>query len=1016
MRQIIHALKPSRFFVFALLAILGSLVALGVQDPPDASAYALWIDVECTDHKVTEGHTFRLHVVTEQPPHLNASTIKVRWTTVADTADETDYRPLHREGQASNRYQSNTARMGRTFHTINDSFSELDEHFNVKAVNASSDSRAAGQGNCRIKIEDDDGPGAMKTWIDSEPSDRKYTRGDTIRIKQQFTEAVAIQDGQVNLGLLFGQDPEVATRNAHYVSGTGTDTLTFEYTVTGDDLDIDGIEIPNGDYGGSGSIVTLEDRSTVNTTYRGLPASSEHIVDGKTTMQEVSIISSPADGTTYRFGEDLEVQMRFSRAVQVDGDVQIDLRIGDDYRGAAYDRGSGSDTLVFSYTVRSEDLDADGFSVSHGYILASGDSHGFAGDGSITDVGGDFTVNPFYSGLADQSDHEVDGRPYVTSIAVTSNPTNGTHYRMDDRIMVSLTFDRAVSVQPKPGFNVKIGDREVLAQFYDGSLTDTLVFSYKVDEDDVDTNGISVPALQTFTDSGGIWEARTRVAVNPRIPPLADQPGQGVKGTLPTVISNEIVSAPSHPPYYRYGDDIEIALVFDEPVTTLGAPWISINLDGLDSHERNATYQRGAGTDTLVFAYTVQDTDIDHTGVALPAGEPEGFTGNVRVYQAGTENQAKGYIPGFADAPEHRVAGRPHITSIEVSSDPGEDGVYEMSDTIELLVNFVDQVTVTGSPQLTLDLNGATQTAAYREARRMTDSEGAANTGEALVFAYTVQTADEAADGISVLRDALDLNSGSIVDLRGHQPGLTNDPVTFAGHPVIEVAPVLESVRTSQDGSQVILTFSENVQLEPSLHTLSAFAGIDVSVYLRALIDVYVDGHRAHTHGAVISGKELTLAMDSEITQGQSVEIAYDDVFARDVPGVIVDHADNPLAHFSNQSVTNASTQPADADANWPVISAYSLTIPEGRNGTYTVALGIQPSADVTVSLSIAPATHLTSSHQTLTFTTDNWSTPQTVTLTAGTDDDSFNFWQEIVHTADVDSFMTGHLKVLVQD
>ena len=144
--------------------------------------------------------------------------------------------------------------------------------------------------------------------------------------------------------------------------------------------------------------------------------------------------------------------------------------------------------------------------------------------------------------------------------------------------------------------------------------------------------------------------------------------------------------------------------------------------------------------------------------------------------------------------------------------------------------------------------------------------------------------------------------------------------------------------------------------------------------------------------------------------------MAYDDVFARDVPGVIVDHAANPLEHFAAQSVANQSTLPADADANWPVISVYSLAIAEGGTGSYTVALGAQPSEDMTVSLSIAPETHLTARHQALTFTPDNWATSQTITLIAGTDDDNLNFWQEIVHTADAEGFIDGHLKVLIED
>ncbi len=220
---------------------------------------------------------------------------------------------------------------------------------------------------------------------------------------------------------------------------------------------------------------------------------------------------------------------------------------------------------------------------------------------------------------------------------------------------------------------------------------------------------------------------------------------------------------------------------------------------------------------------------------------------------------------------------------------------------------------------------------------------------------------------------------------------------------------------TSQGGSRVILTFGEDVQVGPNLQTLSAFAGIDVGVYLRVLIDVFVDGHRAHTHGAAISGDELGLTMDTAIRLGQAVEVGYDDVLARDVLGVIVDHALNPLEHFSSQAGTNNSTRPADTEANRPVISAYSLTVAAGGAGSYTVALGAQPEADVTIILVISPSTHLTANALTLTFTPANWADPQTVTLTAGTDADDLNFWQEIVHTADLDGFIVGHLKVLIK-
>lgn len=1019
MRSIIHALRPYRLVVAVVLVALGYLASVAVQDPPDAAAYALWIDVECSDKSAREGGTFRLHIVTEQPPHLGASTIKVYWTTIEGTADETDYLPLKHEGQASNRFQSNQARMGRTFYTRNDQYSEFTEHFYVKAVNASSDSRAAGQGRCKIDIYDHDGPGAAETWIASEPADGWYGRGDTIRVNQKFTEPVAVQGGQVNVGLLFGNGSEVEHRSAHYVSGTGTDTLTFEYTVSGDDLDADGIEVQPSDYDGTGSIVTLESRSPVNAKYRGVPVDDSHKVNGKTRVEDISVISSPDDGDTYRKDEELEVQMRFDRPVEVDGWVYIVLRIGEgegSWAAARYDRGSGTDTLVFKQSVRAHDLDTDGFRVVNGYIGPEGQRYGFGGGGSITDQADGFTVSPYYTGMIDPSGHRVDGRPYVTGVAVTSDPPNGTHYRTKERMMISLTFDRAVSVQPKPAIKVQLGDRPVLAEYHDGSFSDTLVFSYRVREGDVAESGISIPAQEAFSGTGAIREAGEDRSVDGRIPALDPQPDQTVQGLRPRVLASAIVSTPASSPHYRPGESIEIALEFNEPVTVLGVPYVRIHIDETGRTRRDAKYVSGSGTNVLVFSYIVQETDLDRNGIAMLPGENEGFTGNVRVYQAGTENTVAGYVPGFTDDPQHRVAGRVHVESVDVTSDPGDDGVYVMGDTIELSVTFDDDVTVTGTPLLSLDLGGTARTAAFREARDAAGSTSTANTGEVLVFDHTVQAGDEATGGIAVVQDAIDLNGGSIVGPSGNQPELGNSGRTFADHRVIEVAPVLEGARTSRDGSQVILTFSESVRVDPALQTLSTFAGVDVGVYLRALIDVFIDGRRAHTHGAVVSGEELTLDMDTPTVQGQVVEAAYDDVFARDVPGLIVDHADNPLEHFSNQMVTNNSTVPADADANWPVISAYSVTIAEGGTGSYTVALGVEPSGDVAVSLSIMPDSHLTASAQQLTFTPSNWSTAQTVTLTAGTDADGRNFWQEIVHTADVHGFVAGHLKVLIED
>ncbi len=77
----------------------------------------------------------------------------------------------------------------------------------------------------------------------------------------------------------------------------------------------------------------------------------------------------------------------------------------------------------------------------------------------------------------------------------------------------------------------------------------------------------------------------------------------------------------------------------------------------------------------------------------------------------------------------------------------------------------------------------------------------------------------------------------------------------------------------------------------------------------------------------------------------------------------------------------------ADDESVRLVVSETSLTVTEasgaGRAGTFTVKLGSEPTADVTVGVSSGDATEGTVSPSSLTFTTQNWAAARTVTVTA---------------------------------
>ena len=106
------------------------------------------------------------------------------------------------------------------------------------------------------------------------------------------------------------------------------------------------------------------------------------------------------------------------------------------------------------------------------------------------------------------------------------------------------------------------------------------------------------------------------------------------------------------------------------------------------------------------------------------------------------------------------------------------------------------------------------------------------------------------------------------------------------------------------------------------------------------------------------------------------------------------------------------------------VLSEASLTVVEGDTTgvDYTVELAAQPSEEVTVTISGHAGTDLTltglSTTDTLTFTTDNWDTAQTVTVNASSDEDGADETVTLTHTAIGGQYddVTADLTITVDD
>ena len=151
----------------------------------------------------------------------------------------------------------------------------------------------------------------------------------------------------------------------------------------------------------------------------------------------------------------------------------------------------------------------------------------------------------------------------------------------------------------------------------------------------------------------------------------------------------------------------------------------------------------------------------------------------------------------------------PSIQGVAVTSATGGDGGYGLNSEIEITLTFSEAVSVTATPQLTLNVGGQQRTAGY--------SGAGTSTGE-LLFTYTVAVGDEDTDGIAVVANSLALSGGSIQSTVGSvAASLTHAALQADAHLVDGIAPTvrLDGVDTPRVSHErpfnVFFKFSEPV-------------------------------------------------------------------------------------------------------------------------------------------------------------------------------------------------------------
>jgi hypothetical protein len=591
--------------------------------------------------------------------------------------------------------------------------------------------------------------------------DGGYKVGDIITVTLSFSEAVIVNTGGGSPTLLL--ETGTTDRLASYVSGSGSNTLTFSYTVQAGDISAD------LDYQSTGALAlngaTIRNAASDDAVLT-LPATGgansiagQHaiVIDG--VAPTVGSVSVPANGT-YVAGQNLDFTVNYSETMLVDtGSGTPRLAITLDTGGtvyASYLSGSGSSALVFRYTVQSGQLDGNGISVGGALELNGGTLRDAVGNDASTTLN---SVGATGAVLVDAV------APTVASVAV---PGSGS-YNAGDMLSFTVNTSEAVVVNTgggTPRLAVDIGGVTRYATYVSGTGTTALVFQYSVQAGDTDADGIAVGG--TLDLNGGTTRDAAGNNLNLSLNSVGSTSGVLVDTTAPTPTGlARVDSTPTG------ADSLRYTLTFNEAVT------------GVDTSDFTLV---GTGTVSGVIQSVVQ---LDAQTYEVTVGSITG-DGTLRLdlNAAGTgiTDQAGNSVSVGLNGEVYTLDNTPPaVVAVTVPA----DAVYVAGQTLEFTVTFDDSVTVDtsgGTPRIAISLDtGGTVYANYV----------AGSGSSTLTFRYTVAPGQVDLTGITV-GNSLDANGGSLRDSLANDatPTLVGTPSTagvMVDAPAPAPAPVIDA-------------------------------------------------------------------------------------------------------------------------------------------------------------------------------------------------------------------------------
>ncbi len=368
-----------------------------------------------------------------------------------------------------------------------------------------------------------------------------YDAGKALTLTLNMSEAVNVT-GTPTLTLNDGG-------TASYTGGTGTNALTFSYTV-GAGQNTAGLAV----MGLTGTIADLAGNALSTAT---LPETFTGVKVDTTTPSVSSVAATAGD---YDAGKALTLTLNMSEAVNVTGTPTLTLNDGGT---ATYTGGTGTSALTFSYTV--------GAGQNTAGLAVTGIT------GTIADLAGNAlsTANlpETFTGV------NIDTTtPSVSSVAATAGD-----YDAGKALTLTLNMSEAVNVTGTPTLTLNDGGT---ASYTGGTGTNALTFSYTVGAGQ-NTAGLAVTGI-----TGTIADLAGNALSTANLPETFA--GVNIDTTTPSVSSVAATAGD-----YDAGKALTLTLNMSEAVNVTGTPTLTLNDGG------TASYTGGTGTNALTFSYTV---------------------------------------------------------------------------------------------------------------------------------------------------------------------------------------------------------------------------------------------------------------------------------------------------------------------------------------------------------------------------------------------------------------------------